>query len=169
MVVVLATNTVLGLDVKYWFGFICMGMAVLLVIAQLIQGGSNAPLDPAAKASLEGAAKKVQDAAEKAQEAVAKAALVRGLHQRPEVARLLGSISVDQSLYLAEASESETAARAKADEATQAATDAGEKVTAATLTSTLDTISTKVPLVGGAILLVLIGAWISGYITISFG
>lgn len=187
--VVLATTAAAdklnGLEVKYWFGFVLLGVAVLLGGAQTWT--SIHP--PAPRVDPDDAKKAVDDVAGKARTAVAKAQ--EAVERAQEAVAHLGKAGslvagggatqlIDAPDQITDFVQGAVAGKAAADQAAQDASDAADVAKkaaddasqTASSTSFMDiasTVATKLPLLGGALLFALLGCAVAGFINISFG
>jgi hypothetical protein len=162
-----------GLGVQYWFGLVLLLLAFLLVLAQVWVSVHPPAVPDAAQAkalreaanTLSAAAERVQNAAGKSQEA---ARQIDQASMSLAGANLAGSIDI-QSLQAQTVTAKGAAddAAEGSEQAKQAADEAAQK--SASLLDMAGTVAAKLPLLGGAIVFVLLGCAVAGFITISFG
>lgn len=163
-----------GLGVQYWFGFALVGAAVVLVLTQAwvsIHPPEVVAADEAKKKLVE-AASQARKAADTAKQAAGTLAGVRALldSNDPEVTTGLSRMSPQQQSLIRSAATQGNDAEAAADEADKAASEAEDAVSdVQSFLGVANTVASKLPLVGGAVLLAAMGCAVAGFIDISFG
>lgn len=163
-----------GLEVEYWFGFIFLGTAVVLTLTQAWVSTHPSEIVSAddAKEKLKTAVEKTKEAAQKTKRASGRLTGARQLLEPKDqsVSRLIATMSDEQRALIKLVADQEVDAEAAADDAMEATTEAEEEVTKVQgFLGVADTVASKLPLVGGAILFALLGCAVSGFIDVSFG
>jgi hypothetical protein len=150
-------------------GFLgCLLMALILVLTQAwVSTHPSTPLSDDAKKALKDAADQVTDAADETEQAANAAADVHAklTGADEKVVEQLGGAELMRS-----AGDKVDGAKQKAAGAKQKAAEAKDKAEKATgLTDVVNTLASKLPLLGGALVFVLIGAWVAGFAKVTFG
>ncbi|MGB0101081.1 MAG: hypothetical protein WBP61_12455 [Nocardioides sp.] len=166
-------SELLGLDMKYVYGLLLMLLAAALVFAQVWETMHPAPVEnEEAKKKVIAAADKVVEAANKADEAaqtlVTSRQLLTGSGGTAHLRAFQDMDSGGRALVSDLVAQGDGATQAAGEAKSKAAEAKAEATSGSSLFDIANTVAGKRPLIGGAFVLIVLGAWISDYISITF-